>query len=46
MLPAFPVPGTTLITANNYGMSLWGRTAKLICHLPDGERISYFLKVS
>ena len=40
-----PVPGTEVVAAFNYGMSLWGRTAKLICRLPTGERINYFLKV-
>ena len=40
-----PVPGTEIVAAFNYGMSLWGRTAKLICRLPTGGRISYFLKV-
>ena len=40
-----PVPGTEIVAAFNYGMSLWGRTAKLICRLPTGERINYFLKV-
>ena len=40
-----PVPGTEFVAAFNYGMSLWGRTAKLICRLPTGGRINYFLKV-
>lgn len=26
-------------------MSLWGRTAKMICELSTGERVDYFLKV-
>jgi len=29
----------------NYGESLWGKTAKLIVQLPDGEKENYFLKV-
>jgi len=40
-----PVPGTEVIAAFNYGMSLWGRAAKMICRLPNGERVNYFLKV-
>lgn len=45
-LSALPIPGTKILAAFNYGMSLWGRTAKLICRLPTGDRIDYFLKVS
>lgn len=46
VISAFPVTGTTLIAANKYGTSLWGRTAKLVCLLPDGERRNSFLKMS
>ncbi|KAL8698399.1 MAG: hypothetical protein Q9224_001870 [Gallowayella concinna] len=46
VLDSLPIPGTELITAFNYGMSLWGRTAKLVCRLPTGGHINYFLKVT
>ncbi|KAI9690718.1 MAG: hypothetical protein M1820_009870 [Bogoriella megaspora] len=42
---AFPIVGTRLIQAFNYGESLWGKTAKLIVKLPSGEINAYFLKV-
>ena len=42
---ALPIAGTEVITARNYGMSLWARTAKICCRLPDGSRIDHFLKV-
>ena len=45
IISALPVAGTEVITALKYGMSLGGRTAKMICRLPDGSRINYFLKV-
>lgn len=45
MLLALPVPNTTVIAARNYGMSLWGRTAKISTKLSDGEPRNYFLKV-
>jgi len=44
-MSAFPVPGTKIIHAQNYGMSLWGKTAKIIVKLPSGEEKNYFLKV-
>lgn len=44
-LVALPIPNTQVIAAHNYGMSLWGRTAKIITQLPDGEKETYFLKV-
>ena len=34
-----------MIHAQNYGMSLWGKTAKVIVGLPSGEEQNYFLKV-
>lgn len=45
MTVAFPVPGTKIVHAQNYGMSLWGKTAKVIVELPSGEEKNYFLKV-
>ena len=42
---AFPIPGTKVIHALNYGESLWGKTAKIVVRLPSGERANYFLKV-
>jgi len=42
---AFPVPGTRVVHAQDYGMSLWGKTAKVIVKLPLGGNESYFLKV-
>jgi hypothetical protein len=41
-----PVPGTRVISSQAYGMSLWGRCAKIIAELPDGTTGKYFLKVS
>ena len=41
----FPVSGTKIIHALNYGVSLWGKTAKIIVELPSGGEKSYFLKV-
>ncbi|KAH9907805.1 Fructosamine kinase-domain-containing protein [Xylariomycetidae sp. FL2044] len=41
---ALPIAGTTVIFARNYGMSLWGQTAKITAQLPNGERKNYFLK--
>lgn len=45
VVSAFPVPGTKILHALNYGMSLWGKTAKLIVELPGGKEAQYFLKV-
>lgn len=44
-MSAFPVPGTIVVHAQDYGMSLWGKTAKVIVEIPSGEIESYFLKV-
>ena len=41
---AFPVPETKIVYALNYGRPLWGRTAKIIVRLPDGQEKDYFLK--
>ncbi|KAL8648353.1 MAG: hypothetical protein Q9226_006029 [Calogaya cf. arnoldii] len=46
VLKSLPIPETEIVTAFNYGMSLWGHTAKLVCRLPTGERVNYFLKVT
>ena len=42
---ALPVPATEVISAFTYGRSLWGSTAKVICRLPNGSQVNYFLKV-
>ena len=42
---ALPVPGTKVLAAFNYGYSLWGRTATMICKVPSSECVNYFLKV-
>lgn len=42
---ALPIPGTKVIEARNYGMSLWGQTARIETELPDGKKKFYFLKV-
>jgi hypothetical protein len=42
---AFPVKGTTLVHAFNYGVSLWGKTAKVVVQLPTRKKQDYFLKV-
>jgi len=34
-----------LISAQQYGSSHWGHTAKLTVKMPDGDQASYFLKV-
>ncbi|KAI9696262.1 MAG: hypothetical protein M1836_005815 [Candelina mexicana] len=41
----FPVRGTRVVHAQNYGISLWGKTAKVVVELPTGEEKNYFLKV-
>lgn len=43
---AFPIPGTKLLLARDYGMSLWGHTARIDTELPGGKKKSYFLKVN
>ncbi|WEW55099.1 hypothetical protein PRK78_000527 [Emydomyces testavorans] len=43
---ALPIAGTKVASAYNYGMSLWGQTAKIYTVLPTGERKEYFLKVN
>ncbi|KAJ8122528.1 hypothetical protein O1611_g9816 [Lasiodiplodia mahajangana] len=42
---AFPIVGTKLQAARQYGSSLWGLIAKLTAQLPDGTTVPYFLKV-
>ncbi|KAK3941651.1 Fructosamine kinase-domain-containing protein [Diplogelasinospora grovesii] len=44
VIDAFPVPGSRLVEGRYYGMSLWGRTAKITVELPGGEIVDYFLK--
>jgi hypothetical protein len=43
---ALPIPGSKVLSANEYGMSLWGQTGKILVELPDGVVETYFLKVS
>ncbi|KAL8816848.1 MAG: hypothetical protein Q9223_004213 [Gallowayella weberi] len=45
VIESFPVKGTTIVHALNYGESLWGKTAKLIVRMPDDDVQTYFLKV-
>jgi protein-ribulosamine 3-kinase len=45
LTPAFPIPGTEIVQALEYGTSLWGKTAKVSVRLPSGEMQHYFLKV-
>jgi len=45
VVAAFPISGTQVTDAYNYGESLWGKTAKLVVQLPSGENDNYFLKV-
>ncbi|KAL9632316.1 MAG: hypothetical protein Q9204_003846 [Flavoplaca sp. TL-2023a] len=45
VIKSFPVEGTTFVQALSYQESLWGKTAKVIVQLPDGDIQSYFLKV-
>ncbi|KAI8949376.1 Fructosamine kinase-domain-containing protein [Xylaria longipes] len=44
VIDALPVPGTIVISAHNYGMSLWGQTARIVAEVPGGARKNYFLK--
>ena len=41
----FPISGTQVIHAQNYGMSLWGKTAKIVVDVPGKGETNYFLKV-
>ncbi|KAF2839197.1 hypothetical protein M501DRAFT_1003750 [Patellaria atrata CBS 101060] len=45
VIAAFPIPGTEVVRALNYGESLWGKTAKVLVRLPSRETQYYFLKV-
>lgn len=42
---SLPIPGTKILRAQDYGESLWGKTAKVRVELASGERQNYFLKV-
>ncbi|EEP82520.1 predicted protein [Uncinocarpus reesii 1704] len=44
VIDALPIPGTKVISARKYGMSLWGKTAQICTKLPDGRLEEYFLK--
>lgn len=37
--------GAEIVSALNYGMSLWGTTAKIVTRMPDKTTKNYFLKV-
>ncbi len=43
---ALPIPGSKVLSTNEYGMSLWGQTGKILIEHPDGTVKNYFLKVS
>ncbi|KAE9362627.1 hypothetical protein N431DRAFT_358381 [Stipitochalara longipes BDJ] len=45
IIDAFPVKGTKLVSAVNYGRSLISTTAKIVVELLDGTTEEYFLKV-
>ncbi len=45
ILGTFP-PGTTVVSANRYGLSQWTITARLDVRFPDGETNRYFLKTA
>ncbi|KAK8099496.1 uncharacterized protein PG998_012737 [Apiospora kogelbergensis] len=45
-LKSLPVPGTEVISAHAYGQWLWARQARVLCRLPDGGLVTYFLKVT
>ena len=42
---SLPIPGTKILQAQDYGESLWGKTARIRVELASGERQNYFLKV-
>ncbi|KAI1077811.1 Fructosamine kinase-domain-containing protein [Whalleya microplaca] len=46
VLDALPIPVTEVISSHAYGQWVWARQAKVLCKLPDGERVYYFLKVT
>jgi hypothetical protein len=41
-----PIPGTKVLSCHAYGMWVWARQARLVCQLPTGEQVNYFLKVT
>ncbi|KAL8893831.1 MAG: hypothetical protein Q9192_004879, partial [Flavoplaca navasiana] len=45
VIKSFPIEGTTIVQALSYQEPLWGKTAKVIVRLPDGDMENYFLKV-
>jgi hypothetical protein len=46
VLESLPIPGTKVLSCRAYGMWVWARQARLVCQLPTGDQVSYFLKVS
>ncbi|KAH8586371.1 hypothetical protein B0O99DRAFT_748375 [Bisporella sp. PMI_857] len=46
VIESLPIPGTTVLSSHAYGMSLWGKCAKIIAELSDGQMEKYFLKVA
>ncbi|KAJ8067152.1 hypothetical protein OCU04_004521 [Sclerotinia nivalis] len=46
VIAALPVPGTKVLAVYACGVFVWARPALLVCQLPDGKSINYFLKVT
>ncbi|EPE34169.1 hypothetical protein GLAREA_07182 [Glarea lozoyensis ATCC 20868] len=46
VIEKLPIPGTKIISSYAYGTSLWGRCAKIVAELPDGQTKNYFLKAA
>ncbi|KAK3347045.1 Fructosamine kinase-domain-containing protein [Lasiosphaeria hispida] len=44
VVEVLPVPGSRVLTAKTYGMSLWGHTGKITVDLPGGGQETYFIK--
>lgn len=42
---SLPIPESKVLSAQEFGKSMWGRTAKLTVELPGGGEKRYFLKV-
>ncbi|EEP81423.1 predicted protein [Uncinocarpus reesii 1704] len=43
---ALPVDGTIVLSSHAYGTPVWAIQARIICKLPNGEIVTYFLKVT
>ncbi|KAI1127542.1 Fructosamine kinase-domain-containing protein [Nemania abortiva] len=46
VINSLPVPGTIVVSAHRYGVSLWGEAAKIAVELPGGRQENYFLKTT